>query len=312
MILTHHVQQIGSVVVKVTWKPFLGSTAILDEKISPNAALSGAVDANDMQTRDPSQIGISKSGVSKSLASGAPMAPPSEVRSTPSKVVMPCLRCVNTNISRTLKGVLTVNLIRCTSLDEPIPNFYVRFICIDPNVDEDTDQVHRSSTIFNETNPRWGSAFDFVMVSAHAQLYINVHAVKAGIGASISKQFGKLAFWSEKKKDEDGIGASISKHCSKLCFWPEKKKDEQAMLLVEKKKDEDVDKDVDKVVGKLQISLRDVAQNSSLKDVWTLNDAEKGNIELELKWHLQNLRSSYVLLVARPCALRMPPVPDTA
>lgn len=40
----------------------------------------------------------------------------------------------------------------------------------------------------------------------------------------------------------------------------------------------------DKVLGKLEIRVRDVVRNGTIKDVWTLQDAERGQIELVLSW----------------------------
>ncbi|GAX84222.1 hypothetical protein CEUSTIGMA_g11645.t1 [Chlamydomonas eustigma] len=51
-------------------------------------------------------------------------------------------------------------------------------------------------------------------------------------------------------------------------------------LFSHKKKEEDKDKSL----GKLQVPVKDVVRNGYLKDIWTLQDAEKGQIELALSW----------------------------
>ncbi len=40
----------------------------------------------------------------------------------------------------------------------------------------------------------------------------------------------------------------------------------------------------DTFLGKLEIRVKDVVRNGTLKDIWTLQDAEKGQIELALAW----------------------------
>jgi hypothetical protein len=47
-----------------------------------------------------------------------------------------------------------------------------------------------------------------------------------------------------------------------------------------KKKEEDKDKSL----GQLQVPVKDVVRNGFIKDIWTLQDAEKGQIELALSW----------------------------
>uniref|UniRef100_A0A7S0S0C1 C2 domain-containing protein n=1 Tax=Chlamydomonas leiostraca TaxID=1034604 RepID=A0A7S0S0C1_9CHLO len=51
-----------------------------------------------------------------------------------------------------------------------------------------------------------------------------------------------------------------------------------------KKSDGTSQEDKGKVLGKLQIPVKDVARNGSLKDIWTLADTERGQIELALTW----------------------------
>lgn len=38
------------------------------------------------------------------------------------------------------------------------------------------------------------------------------------------------------------------------------------------------------MLGKLEIRVRDVVRNGTIKDTWTLQDAEKGQIEAVLSW----------------------------
>lgn len=40
----------------------------------------------------------------------------------------------------------------------------------------------------------------------------------------------------------------------------------------------------DAVIGKLTIPVKDVVRNGSLKDIYTLQDTERGQIELSMAW----------------------------
>ncbi|KAG1680815.1 hypothetical protein FOA52_008148 [Chlamydomonas sp. UWO 241] len=42
--------------------------------------------------------------------------------------------------------------------------------------------------------------------------------------------------------------------------------------------------DRDKIMGKLHIPVADIARNGSIKDVWTLQDTERGQVEMVLSW----------------------------
>ncbi|GLC34697.1 hypothetical protein PLESTB_001233100 [Pleodorina starrii] len=137
-------------------------------------------------------------------------------------------------------GVLTVQLIRCIDLaPEGAKDLatYVRMIVCN----EEKDEVQTSSTILNETSPRWGDKFDFVLIPCASELHIHVHN-KPGV---LSNLMGSLL----RKKTEDK----------------------------------------DPVMGKVLINVEDVARNGRIKEVWSLEDAERGYIELNLTWQTCHL-----------------------
>lgn len=78
-------------------------------------------------------------------------------------------------ISDSLKGVVTVDLARCTDL--PVgpkgTNSYVEVKLMDPDSPEGPDE-RRTEVILNEQSPRFRAAFDFVYVSATSMLTLTV------------------------------------------------------------------------------------------------------------------------------------------
>eukprot|EP00955_Chlamydomonas_euryale_P098049 365122-Chlamydomonas_euryale.AAC.48 len=38
------------------------------------------------------------------------------------------------------------------------------------------------------------------------------------------------------------------------------------------------------VIGKLHIPVVDIARNGAMKDIWTLQDTERGQVEMVLSW----------------------------
>lgn len=149
----------------------------------------------------------------------------------------PTGRVVNSNIADHVKGVLTVQLIRCINLMGTDPNTYVRMLASDE--ESDVDQEQKSSPVFSENSPRWNDKFDFVMITAGSVLHITVYD-----RASLASSFLTTVNVFGKKKEDDK----------------------------------------DKVLGKLQIPVKDVARNGMIKDLWTLQDTERGQIELALHW----------------------------
>ncbi|EFJ52270.1 hypothetical protein VOLCADRAFT_86525 [Volvox carteri f. nagariensis] len=77
------------------------------------------------------------------------------------------------------RGVLTVQLIRCIDLaPEGAKDLatYVRMIVTNDKKDEKQDSLGpTSSVIVNETSPRWGDKFDFVLIPSTSELHIHVH-----------------------------------------------------------------------------------------------------------------------------------------
>ncbi|KXZ44359.1 hypothetical protein GPECTOR_69g452 [Gonium pectorale] len=47
--------------------------------------------------------------------------------------------------------------------------------------------------------------------------------------------------------------------------------------------------DKDTLMGRLMIPVEDVARNGRIKEVWSLQDAERGYIELNLTWQTCHL-----------------------
>lgn len=78
-------------------------------------------------------------------------------------------------ISDTLKGVITVDLARCTDLPvgQKGTNSYVEVKLMDPDSPEGPD-VRRTDVVLNEQSPRFRSKFDFVFVSATSMLTLTV------------------------------------------------------------------------------------------------------------------------------------------
>ncbi|KAG2430443.1 hypothetical protein HXX76_009966 [Chlamydomonas incerta] len=132
-------------------------------------------------------------------------------------------------------GVLTVQLVRCIDLaPEGAKDLatYVRMLVTNDTKDEE----QTSSVILNETSPRWGDKFDFVLIPSTSELHIQVFN-KQGMLANV---VGSL--FSRKKEDKDPI------------------------------------------LGKVLIRVEDVARNGRIKETWSLQDAERGYIELNLIW----------------------------
>ncbi|GIL46177.1 hypothetical protein Vafri_3227 [Volvox africanus] len=137
-------------------------------------------------------------------------------------------------------GVLTVQLVRCIDLaPEGAKDLatYVRMIC----TNDEKDEVQTSSTILNETSPRWGDKFDFVLIPCASELHIHVHN-KPGV---LGNLMGSLL----RKKTEEK----------------------------------------DPILGKVLINVEHVARNGRIKEVWSLEDAERGYIELNLMWQTCHL-----------------------
>ena len=61
-----------------------------------------------------------------------------------------------------MQGVLTITLIRCINLKGDDITSYVRFLVSD----EHQDLVQKSTPVFSQQSPRWGTKFDFVMITA--------------------------------------------------------------------------------------------------------------------------------------------------
>lgn len=78
-------------------------------------------------------------------------------------------------ITDSLKGVVTVDLARCTDL--PVgpkgTNSYVEVKLTDPDSPEGPD-VRRTDVVLNEASPRFRDKFDFVYVSATSMLTLSV------------------------------------------------------------------------------------------------------------------------------------------
>lgn len=58
--------------------------------------------------------------------------------------------------------MLTITLIRCINLKGDDITSYVRFLVSD----EHQDLVQKSAPVFSQQSPRWGTKFDFVMITA--------------------------------------------------------------------------------------------------------------------------------------------------
>ncbi|KAG2431308.1 hypothetical protein HYH02_013439 [Chlamydomonas schloesseri] len=132
-------------------------------------------------------------------------------------------------------GVLTVQLVRCIDLaPEGAKDLatYVRMLVTNDTKDEE----QTSSVILNETSPRWGDKFDFVLIPSNSELHIQVFNKQGMLGNLVGSLF------SRKKEDKDPI------------------------------------------LGKVLIRVEDVARNGRIKETWSLQDAERGYIELNLIW----------------------------
>ncbi|PNW75817.1 hypothetical protein CHLRE_12g559450v5 [Chlamydomonas reinhardtii] len=132
-------------------------------------------------------------------------------------------------------GVLTVQLVRCIDLaPEGAKDLatYVRMLVTNDTKDEE----QTSTVIVNETSPRWGDKFDFVLIPSNSELHIQVFNKQGMLGNLVGSLFNR------KKEDKDPI------------------------------------------LGKVLIRVEDVARNGRIKETWSLQDAERGYIELNLIW----------------------------
>eukprot|EP00892_Ulva_mutabilis_P003246 jgi/Ulvmu1/1293/UM011_0017.1 len=103
-------------------------------------------------------------------------APEEGAEEDPAKVMEALARSQKARpISDTLKGVVTVDLARCTDL--PVgskgTNSYVEVKLMDPDSPEGPD-ARRTAVVINEASPRFREKFDFVYVSATSMLTLTV------------------------------------------------------------------------------------------------------------------------------------------
>ncbi|KAG2484002.1 hypothetical protein HYH03_017169 [Edaphochlamys debaryana] len=137
--------------------------------------------------------------------------------------------------SKLSMGVLTVQLIRCIDLaPEGAKDLatYVKMMV----TNDIKDEVQVSTTILNETSPRWGDKFDFVLIPSNSELHLQVFNKTGMLGNLVGTLFRK----SKEEKDA--------------------------------------------VMGKVMVRVEDVARNGRIKETWSLQDAERGYIELNLIW----------------------------
>eukprot|EP00198_Chlamydomonas_reinhardtii_P013473 XP_001702810.1 predicted protein [Chlamydomonas reinhardtii] len=104
-----------------------------------------------------------------------------------------------------------------------------------------------STVIVNETSPRWGDKFDFVLIPSNSELHIQVIVIVTVMAGWVFNKQGMLgnlvgSLFNRKKEDKDPI------------------------------------------LGKVLIRVEDVARNGRIKETWSLQDAERGYIELNLIW----------------------------
>ena len=75
-----------------------------------------------------------------------------------------------------LQGVLTITLIRCINLKGDDITSYVRFLVSDEN----QDLVQKSAPVFSQQSPRWGTKFDFVMITAGEPYFLGGRGQQVG------------------------------------------------------------------------------------------------------------------------------------
>ncbi|CAD7700524.1 unnamed protein product [Ostreobium quekettii] len=93
-----------------------------------------------------------------------------------------------------MRGLLSVTLTRCMHLAGS--NTYVHFSLHDKVTHKVTDQ--RSTIVPNDSSPRWGDKFDFVMINAHSDLVITVIEQTGFLESVVSLKIAKKA--EEKNK----------------------------------------------------------------------------------------------------------------
>ena len=170
----------------------------------------------------------------------------SSVKKEGGKSSAPMTRTVTSHVADNLRGVINVNLIRCKNLKGDDLSTYVKITVSD----DDHEQVQKSELVVSQNNPRWGQKFDFVMVTAASSIHFNVYA----------------------KQPRGVLSATVGSLSSCTSCFKSKK-------ALEKSEDSN-----DKLLGRLMMPVKDIARNGSMKDTWTLTDAETGEIELAFDW----------------------------
>lgn len=156
-------------------------------------------------------------------------------------------RKVTSSVADNLRGVLNVNLIRCSNLTGEDLSTYVKIKVSD----DEHEQAQKSHLVVSQNNPRWGQKFDFCLITAGSLIHFNVYS-------KVSK--GILS---------GAVGCVGSAATS--CFKSGKKASRS-------------EEDTDKLLGRLTMPVKDIARNGSIKDTWTLLDSAAGEIELALDW----------------------------
>lgn len=96
-----------------------------------------------------------------------------------------------------LRGVLTVQLIRCIDLAPEGAKDLATYVRMLVSNDEH-DEAQTSTTILNETSPRWGDKFDYVLIpAASSELHLEVFNKAGAFSNLVGSVFGK------KKEDKD-------------------------------------------------------------------------------------------------------------
>jgi hypothetical protein len=111
------------------------------------------------------------------------------------KSLAPMSRTVTSKVADNLRGVVNVNLIRCTNLKGDDLSSYVKITVSD----DDLEQVQKSDLVVSQNNPRWGQMFDFVMVTAGSTIHFNVYS--KGARGVLSATVGSCTSCFKSSKD---------------------------------------------------------------------------------------------------------------